>query len=47
MAEWSALLTGNCGDSCSIPAEVKSFFGGIKSFKKYIDSHFEFNLKLN
>ena len=25
MAEWSALRTGKCGDSGSIPVKVKSF----------------------
>ena len=29
VAEWSALPTGKRGDSSSIPAEVKIFFGGI------------------
>ena len=32
MAEWSALSTGNRGDSSSIPAEVNSFFQRIKFF---------------
>ena len=32
MAEWSALQTGTRGDSGSIPAQVKTFFEGIKSF---------------
>ena len=31
MAEWLALITGKCGDSSSIPAKVKTFFGRIKS----------------
>ena len=26
VAEWSALQTGKCGDSSSIPAKVKTFF---------------------
>ena len=30
-AEWSALQTVNRGDSSSIPAEFKTFFGGITS----------------
>ena len=29
MAEWSALWTGKRGDSSSIPAEGKTFFGEI------------------
>ena len=44
MAEWSALLTGKRGDSSSIPAKVKTFFGGIKSLEQYIGCHFELNL---
>ena len=30
VAEWSVLQTGNRGDSSSIPAKVKTFFGEIK-----------------
>ena len=33
MAEWLVLQTGKHGDSSSIPAEVKTFFVGIKSFE--------------
>ena len=40
MAEWSALLTANLGDPCSIPAEVKTFF-------ELCIVEFNFNLKLN
>ena len=49
MAEWSALPPRVPGDSSSIPAEVKTFFGGIKSLEQYIYSRFElnFNFKLN
>ena len=43
VAEWSALQTGKRGDSNSIPAEVKTFFGGIKRVEQYIASHFELN----
>ena len=43
MAEWSALQTGKRGDPSSIPAEVKTFFGGIKSFEQYNACHFELN----
>ena len=51
MAEWSALPT--CGSPSSIPAEVETFFGGIKSLEHYIAPYtacrFElnFSLKLN
>ena len=43
------LQTGKRGDSGSIPAEVKTFFGRIKSLEQYITCRFEFNfdLKLN
>ena len=47
MAEWSVLQTGKHGDSSTIPAGVKTFFGGINSLKQYIAYRFEFNLKLN
>ena len=43
MAEWSALQTGKRGDSSSIPAQVKTFFGGIKSLEQYIACNFELN----
>ena len=43
VAEWSALQTGKRGDSSSIPAEVKTFFGGIKSLERCIAFRFEFN----
>ena len=43
MAEWSALQTRKRGDSSSIPAQVKFFFEGIKSFEQYIACHFELN----
>ena len=39
VAEWSALPTGKLGSSGSIPAEIKTFFGGIKSLEHYIASH--------
>ena len=41
MAEWSALQTAKLGDSSSIPAEVKTLFGGIKNLEQYITYHFE------
>ena len=44
MAEWLALQTGKREDSSSIPAEVKTLFGGIKSLEQYIACHFELNL---
>jgi len=49
VAEWSALQTGKRGDSSSVPAEVKTFFGGIKNLEQNIDFRFElnFNFKLN
>ena len=34
MTEWSALQTDKRGDSGSNPAEVKTFFGGIKSLEQ-------------
>ena len=40
VAEWAALQTGNRGDPSSIPAEVETFFGGIKSLKQYNACHF-------
>ena len=49
MAEWSALQTGKRGDSSSIPAKVKTFFGGIKILEQPIACRFELNsiFKLN
>ena len=44
MAEWLALQTGKREDSSSIPAKVKTLFGGIKSLEQYIACHFELNL---
>ena len=41
VAEWLALQTGKRGDSSSIPAQVKTFFGGIKSLERYIACLFE------
>ena len=38
VAQWSALQIGKCGDPRSVPAGIKTFFGGIKSQKKYIAS---------
>ena len=43
MAEWIALRTGNRGDPGSIPAKVKTFFGGIKIFEQQIACRFELN----
>ena len=47
MAEWLALPTFNCGDPSSIPAKVKTFFGGIVSFEQYIGCRFNFNFNFN
>ena len=41
MAEWSALQTGNRGDSSSIPAKVKTFFLKKSSLEQYIGFNFE------
>ena len=46
MAEWLALQTGKRGYPSSIPAEVKSFFGGIKILERYIACRFELNFNL-
>ena len=46
MAEWSALQSSKRGDPSSIPAEVKSFFGGIKILERYIARRFELNFNL-
>ena len=43
MAEWSALPTTSRGDSSSIPAQVKTFFVGIKSYHFKFNSNFKFN----
>ena len=40
MAEWSALQTGKFGDSSSIPAQVKTFIGGIKNLEQHIACNF-------
>ena len=47
VAEWSALHTLKCGDSGSIPANVKTFFGRIKYLGQYFTCRFELNFKLN
>ena len=36
VAEWLALRTSKRRDSGSIPAEVKTFFGGFNSLEQYI-----------
>ena len=41
VAEWSTLQTSKRGDSSSIPTQVKTFYGGIKSLEQYIAPHFE------
>jgi len=43
VAEWLALRTGKRGDSSSIPAKVKHFFGGINDIATYIACRFEWN----
>ena len=49
VAKWSALRSGTRGDSSSIPAKVKTFFGAFKSLQQQIANYFELilNFRLN
>ena len=46
MAEWSALQTGKRGYSSSIPAEVKTFFGGISNLEQCLSFLIKFKFKI-